>query len=66
MTAQQVYALRQRHGLSLAEFARVVYTTVRTVRKWEAGSAVPCPARFELAAIKLSDQIALEQVGVAK
>lgn len=61
MNKNQVYQLRQRLGMNQANFARYVYTTERTVQRWEAGSAVD-PARFALAAWKSGDKIALEQV----
>ena len=64
MTPQKVYALRQRHGLTIDQFARVVYTTPRVVQRWESGKAEVCPARFELAAMKLHDHDALEAVEV--
>ena len=66
MDKNKVYQLRQRHGIDQIAFARIVYTTLRTVRRWEAGVTPVCPARFELAAMKLADSIALEQVGAAQ
>ena len=66
MDKNKVYQLRQRHSIDQTAFARIVYTTLRTVQRWEAGVTPVCPARFELAAMKLADSIALEQVGESK
>lgn len=65
MTAQQIYSLRQRHGLTQTAFARLVWTTRNTVQNWERSRAPVDAARFELAAIKLGDQAAMDQVEVA-
>lgn len=65
MNAQQWYSLRTRHGMHKADMAKLVWTSELTIYFYEAGKKSD-PARFELAAMKLNDAIALDQVERAR
>lgn len=53
MTPQKVYELRQRHGLTQTQFARMAYTSRNTVQNWERNRAPVDPARYHIALYKL-------------
>ncbi len=43
MTSGRVAALRKTWGLSQSQLAQVSMTSVRTIRRWEGGGALPTP-----------------------
>ena len=53
MTPQKIKQLRDRHGLPQERFAKMAYTTKRTVQRWEQGKTPVCPARYHVALVKL-------------
>lgn len=61
-TPEQVRALRDRAGLTQRAMARLVHTTERRWREWEAGTHRMMPGLFELAEIKVDARAARAEV----
>lgn len=55
MNANKIKALRAKHGLTKAEFGRLVYQTERAVYSWELGERQMPKALGELLRIKLGE-----------
>ena len=53
MTPQKIKQLRDRHGLTQTQFARMAYTSRNTVQNWENSRAPVDPARYHVALVKL-------------
>lgn len=55
MSPQEIRKERNRHGLSVAECARMVHVSDRTWRRWEDGTRTMPEGVWELFRLKLQD-----------